>query len=84
MTSEELRKMSEMTFDDVVGDEVFPLGKVRHDGRCSVEERVKKMLSSGKNPYFRRTEDGALIKISFTENGRSFEDNLVTLLSEQR
>jgi hypothetical protein len=83
MTSEELKKMSEMTFDDVGDEDMIELGSMRFDMEAPPEERVKKLLSSGKNPYFRRTTTGSKIKISFTDNGRSFEENMVNLLSGQ-
>ena len=84
MTSEELQDMSRMTFDDVRGDDILPVGGVSFDKADSVSERIKLLLATGKNPYFRRAEDGAVIKISFTDNGRSFEDNLVALLTEKQ
>jgi hypothetical protein len=81
MTSEELKAMSEMTFDDVDSEDMIELGSLKFDMEKPPEERVKKLLSLGKNPYFRRTASGSKIKISFAENGRSFEDNMVNLLS---
>ena len=84
MTSEELRKMSEMTFEDVDIDDVPEIGEFKFDMDKPPAERIKKFFESGKNPYFRKTSDGAMIRISFTNNGRSFEDNMVNLLSGQK
>ncbi len=84
MTSEELKRMSEMTFEDVESDDISEIGAFRFDMDKSPAERIKKLLESGKNPYFRKTGDGAVIRISFANNGRSFEDNMVNLLSRQK
>ena len=84
MTSEDLRKMSEMTFEDVDGDDIAEIGSIRFDMDKPPVDRMRKILGSGKNPYFRKTGDGAIIKISFANNGRSFEDNMVNLLSSQK
>jgi hypothetical protein len=81
MTSEELKKMSEMTFRDVERDELIELGSMTYDMDKPPGERVEKLFSTGKNPYFRRAGDGSIIKISFSSNGRSFEDNLVNLIT---
>lgn len=83
MTAEELRKMSEMTFDEVNDDDIPKLGSFRYDMDMLPAERVERLLASGKNPYFRKTCSGSKIKISFADNGRSFEDNMVNLLSSQ-
>lgn len=84
MTSEELRKMSEMTFEDVDIDDVQEIGEFKFDMDKPPVDRIRKILGSGKNPYFRKTNDGTMIKISFANNGRSFEDNMVNLLSSQK
>lgn len=84
MTSEELQQMSRMTFEDVRDDEILTFESMPFDRKSTVAERVKSLLAAGKNPYFRRAGDGTLIKISFSDNGRSFEDNLVALLMDKQ
>lgn len=84
MTSEELKRMSEMTFEDVENDDIPEIGGFKFDMDKSPADRMKKFLESGKNPYFRKTSDGAKIRISFANNGRSFEDNMVNLISGQK
>ena len=63
----DLEEMSAMGFDDVRMEDVPAFGDIRPDLSLSPEERVKKMMASGKNPYFRKTRDGkVLVKISFS------------------
>lgn len=81
MTSEELKAMSEMSFDDVDKDELIEIGSMSYDMDKPPVERVKKLFSTGRNPYFRKAGDGTIIKLSFSDNGRSFEDNLVNLIT---
>lgn len=84
VTSEELKRMSEMTFEDIANDDISEIGSFKFDMDKPPADRMRKFFESGKNPYFRKTSDGTKIKISFANNGRSFEDNMVNLLSGQK
>ena len=80
----ELEKMSAMDFDDISMDDVAMFGENKPDMELPQEERVKKMLETGRNPYFRRSRDGKiLVKISFANNGVKFTDALASALASK-
>ena len=77
----ELEEMSAMDFDSVRIEDIPVFGEIKHDIDISPEERVRTMLKSGKNPYFRKSRDGKmLVKISFSNNGVKLADALAGAL----
>ena len=80
----ELEKMSAMGFDDISMEDVAAFGEYKSDTALPPEERVEKMLETGKNPYFRRSRDGViLVKISFANNGVKLADALASALASR-
>jgi|GEM_PF-239193 len=78
----DLDKMSAMGFDDVCAEEVPMFGELRQYMDISPADRVRKVLETGRNPYFRRSKDGKiLVKISFANNGVRFADALASALN---
>ncbi len=80
MTLNELEMMSEMDFADVENSEIALLDSGKMNFSKPPEERVLDLLKSGKNPYFRRSGN-SIVKISFSNNGKSFSDALAHAIS---
>ena len=81
MTSVELRKMKNMQLEEINKDEVINFGGFKVDTSKPVENRIFTVLSRNINPYFRKTSDGCVIKIGFSNNGRTFQDNFLSIFS---
>ena len=66
LTREELERMSRMSFEDVDQEQIPIFGKD----------------SGSFNPYFRKPVEGGsyIVKISFSNNGRSFTDAVAAML----
>ena len=80
----ELEKMSAMGFDDICIEDVAAFGEHKPDMTIQPEERIEKMLETGRNPYFRRSRDGKiLVKISFANNGVKLTDALASALASK-
>ena len=81
MTFSGLKRMRDMTFNEINKDDVINFGGFKVDTSAPVEERICTVLSKNKNPYFRKTTDGCVVKIGFSNNGRSFRDNFLGIFS---
>lgn len=81
MTSIELLKMRNMRLEEINKDEVINIGGFKVDTTKPVESRIFTVLSRNINPYFRKTTDGCVIKIGFSNNGRTFRDNFLGIFS---
>ena len=73
ITREELIRMRNMTFDEIYPDDVIDLDEDDVDVTLSKQEKILSVLSSGKNPYFCKSQ-GYLIKVGFKPNGASIEE----------
>ncbi len=74
MTLNELNYFSSLGVNDIDRNSVELFGKNMLDVTLPVKERLKKVLEKGSNPYFRKSKDGWLVKISFSNNGTSFQE----------
>ena len=79
MTAEEYRKYLETDFDDVDGNELKDIRKVRIDRSQTKEKRIAQYLKQVGNPYMVRVGN-VKVKIRFANNGVSFEDAFEDLL----
>ncbi len=79
ITREELIRMRNMTFDEIYPDDVIDLDEDDVDVTLSKQEKILSVLSSGKNPYFCKSQ-GYLIKVGFKPNGASIEEALESLV----
>ena len=80
MTEEEKRALQSLDFSDVKLEELFDISKIRIDSSKSVEERREQFLRQTGNPYMVRVGD-TMVKISFSDNGTSFEEAFENLLA---
>ena len=81
MTVAELERMEQMTFDEINKDEIIRFDECKVDTSAPVEERILSLLDKGINPYFRKTKDGCIVKISFANNGTTFQENFMSIFS---
>mgnify|MGYP001622988692 FL=1 len=80
VTREELIRMRNMTFDEIDPDDAIDLDADDDiDVTLSKKEKILKVLNSGKNPYFCKSQ-GTLIKIGFNPNGVPIEEALKSLV----
>ena len=80
MTEEEKRALQSLDFSDVKPEELFDISKIRIDSSKSVEERREQFLRQTGNPYMVRVGD-TIVKVSFSDNGTSFEEAFENLLA---
>lgn len=77
-----LKRMSSMTFDEVSSEDVLAFGEIGISDKDKPEERIEKVLRSGRNPYFRRSKRGdGMVKISFANNGVTLSDAFANALA---
>ena len=71
-------------FPEVDINKVRFFGEKKIDMSKPVEERIKESMEGDAYPYFRRSREHPeyLVKISFSNNGTSFHDNLVAMVAE--
>ena len=76
--------MQVKAFPEVDINKVRFFGDRKIDMSKPVEERIREQLEGDEYPYFRRSREYPeyLVKISFSNNGTSFHDNLVKMLAE--
>lgn len=79
MTAEEHRKMLETSLEDVIGENLVDISKIKIDRRLSLEERKRQYIKKTGNPYM-VCSGGIKVKVSFTEGGISFEEAFENLL----
>lgn len=83
MTLAELEKMRNSSFDEIDPTEIVGFGDLEIDTLLPVEERILAVLNSNINPYFRKTKDGCIVKISFVNNGTTFQENFLKILTKK-
>lgn len=76
---EELEKMADIPISEIDQKEVVEFGSIRIDEGRTVEERTLSLIEQSGNPYFRK-KGSHVVKISFANNGQSFQDNFVSAL----
>lgn len=76
----ELEKLSQVEFDDVKLENMPDLKLITIDKSLSLNERREAYLKAVGNPYMVRVGK-VKVKIRFSENGESFQDNFSNMLS---
>lgn len=80
MTEDELKKLRDMEFKDVKIEDLVEADSISFDENMPVEERIRKVLETVQNPYFRKVGE-TKVKISFSNNGQSFRENYLGMLA---
>jgi len=76
---EELERMANIPIDGIDQSEIAEFGSIRIDEGKTVAERTLSLIEQSGNPYFRK-KGNHVVKISFANNGQSFQDNFVSAL----
>ncbi len=76
---EELERMANIPIGEIDRREIAEFGSIRIDEGKTVEERTLSLIEQSGNPYFRR-KGNHVVKISFANNGQSFQDNFLSAL----
>lgn len=76
---EELEKMADIPISGIDWKEVVEFGSIKIDEGRTVEERTLSLIEQSGNPYFRK-KGNHVVKISFANNGQSFQDNFLSAL----
>jgi hypothetical protein len=80
MTEDELKTLRDMEFKDVQMEELVEADSISFDENMPVEARIRKVLETVQNPYFRKVGE-TKVKISFSNNGQSFRENYLGMLA---
>lgn len=76
---EKLKRCKDIDLSEVDIDEVDDLDKIKISRKKSKEERIIDFINETKNPYVFKV-NGRLVKLEFTDNGKSAEDCLINVL----
>ena len=77
-----LKKMKEVSVRDVDPEEISELGEIRINKKNSPKQRVLSLIEQNKNPYVYR-DGGVIVKISFSDNGKSLQTCLENYLKAE-
>ena len=75
---EKLKICKDIDLSEVNIDEVDDLNEIRISRKKSNEERIIDFINKTKNPYIFKV-NGRLVKLEFTDNGKSAEDCLINV-----
>ena len=78
---EKIEKYKDCNLNTINPDDIPELKDIKIDKRKPKEERMLDFLSQVENPYVFKV-DGHLVKIGFTENGKTAEDCLTNVLEQ--
>ena len=76
ITSEQLRKMSELTITEVNKDDLVDITTIEIDPDEPVETRMQKYLEQVKNPYMFKVGE-TCVRVRFNKDGPELKDLLV-------
>lgn len=76
---EKLNRCKNIPLDEINPDDVDELSKVKITRKKSKEERILDFISKVKNPYVFKV-DGKLVKVEFSDNGKSAEECLMNVI----
>ena len=76
---EKLKRCKEIDLREVNIYEVDDLDKIKISRKKSKEERIIDFINKTKNPYVFKV-NGRLVKIEFTDNGKSAEDSITNVI----
>ena len=74
-----MNRCKNMDLKDVSLDDVDEISSIKIDKRKSSNERILDFLSKIKNPYIFKVNN-RLVKISFSDNNRTADDALTSVL----
>jgi len=78
----ELERLSKVDVREVDRSTLKELDDIKVNRKLPVKERVKGLLSQVENPYI-HLDHGIVVKISFSENGKTLQDCMETYLSTE-
>lgn len=76
---EKLNRCKNIPLDEINPDDVDELSEVKISRKKSKEERILDFISKVKNPYVFKV-DGKLVKVEFSDNGKSAEECLMNVI----
>ncbi len=83
MTLSKLDKMRRMSLKEIDRNKVIKFGALNINSSAPVEDKILEVLNKDINPYFRKTKDGCVVKISFSNNGTTFHENFMGVFSKK-
>ena len=84
ITLSELDRMRRMPLKEIDRNEVIKFGSLNINTSAPVEEKILEVLNKDINPYFRKTKNGCVVKISFSNNGTTFHENFMGIFSKRK
>jgi len=79
LLKQKLEKCRDISIEDINEKDVTDISKVKIDKRKSSNDRILDFLNTVKNPYFFKV-NGKIVKICFSDNGRTADDCLTNVL----
>lgn len=76
-----LEQMASMSAKEVDKDKMLDLDKFQKRNSDITEDELLSMLEADINPYFRKSANGCVVKISFANNGVSFDESVNKIFS---
>lgn len=76
---DKLDRCKNIPLDEINPDDVDELSEVKISRKKSKEERILDFIFNVKNPYVFKVDD-KLVKIGFTDNGKSAEECLMNVI----
>ena len=76
---QKLKKCKEIGLNEVNVDNVDELSEMKISRKKSKEEKILAFISDTKNPYIFKV-NGKLVKLEFTDNGKSAEDAIMNVI----
>ena len=79
MTAEDLENMKKVDLQGVDRNSLVDLQEISIDHSLPIEQRVKDLVAKIKNPYCFKVGD-VVVKVAFSKNGNSFEEQFEKML----
>ena len=77
-----LKEMSEIPILDVDPNTLTELDDIKIDGSLPVRDRILSLIEQTENPYVYK-DKGVVVKIGFTNNGKTLQDRLEEYLATE-
>ena len=75
-----INKCKELTVDDVKIENLDDLGEVKINKKKKGYDRILEFIKDSSNPYIFNI-DNKIVKIEFTNNGKSAEESITNIIS---
>lgn len=79
MTAEELKQLRNIDVKDVDRDKLVDLQDIKINEKLSIDKRIESFIEQVKNLYCFKV-DGVVVKVAFSEDGKSFKEQFEQMI----